>query len=174
MFTNIIKPDRNRVRLELSNRDPAVSALPCFTVSLPQNTLHSEKLFFSSISLTAFSPVLEFYSSIEFCSWWRRNCYLDLNPGRKIWDDRSFGKFCGGKFVRDTWQRPEYFIRGRLCVTRRHRYFIFGRRRHLAQIWIFKNWWHMPSMACRMNISSLNVIMNDLPWVKLFKTQRSN
>ena len=125
MFTNIIKRDRNRVRLELSNRDPAVSALPRFSK------------YFSQLSFAAGGEKL----------------LSVFKSRRKIWDDRSFG-VCGWKFVwhvagtwifhppdfvshgdtdisylgRDTWRRFEYLKTEGHAIPAHgmwHEYFIF-------------------------------------------------
>ena len=88
MFTNIIKRDRNRVRLELSNRDPAVSALPRFS---------------------------KYFSQLSFAAGAARNFYLYLNPAVKSGTTEVLASVAGN--LCDTWQGPEYFIRPTLCHT---------------------------------------------------------
>ena len=123
MFTNIIKSDRNREQLELSNRG-------CST-------------YFWGIS-DGFLPSAESSSSI-FCSWCQKTSkfYLNLNHGRKIWDKvlasawhvaepwifhpdfLSHGDIDLWNLGCDTWRTFEYLKSGTCHGMRPHEYFIF-------------------------------------------------
>ena len=134
MFTNIIKSDRNRERLELSNRETAVPL-----------TLENFWWLFT---------LRRVFSSI-FCSWCQKTWkfYLNLNHGRKIWDK----VLASAWHVAEPWIfHPDFLSHGDTDLW------------NLGDTW--RTFEYLKSGS--MNISSLNVIMNDLPRMQVCQKSR--